>query len=352
MSQEFQNFNLDTENQGDTVQKTVPPMGFTQIFTSDEFEKYKEKKELRRTANAAGLSSTLLFVFSLLLSIVFGIVIMLIFGKNGDVILQDPATQQALQIVFSLLAFTVPFIIIYKLFGNRISDLVPFSKTPSGMKIPIICMGLGMCAFANIGASYIDSVFKSIGIDYSNKELAMPEGILGFILATIATAAVPALVEEFAMRGIVLGSLRKFGDGFALITSSLVFGIMHGNFTQIPFAFMVGIFLGFAVIKTGSLRISIIIHFINNFVSVLFSYLPSGFSEELANTLFAIYLMFCLAIAIFGIFKTRNDKSFFKMEDVDTKNGTAEKYKTFFTSPAVTIFMILSLLQAILYIFI
>ncbi len=352
MSQEFQNLNLEKENQGDTAQKTVPPMGFMPFYSNEEYEKYKEKTEIRRIANATGLSSALLFAFSFVLSIVFAVAIMIIFGKNGEVILEDPATQQAIQIAFSLIAFTVPFIIIYKANGYRISDVVSFKKTGKKRTFPLFCMGLGMSAFANIGASYIDNFFKSIGIDYGTSDMELPDGILGFVLATISTAIVPALVEEFAMRGLVLGTLRKFGDGFALITSSIIFGIMHGNFTQIPFAFMIGLFLGFAAIKTGSLRIPIIIHFINNMSSVAFSYLSEIFAENTINILYAVYLLGCLFIAIFGVLMTKSDESIFKFAEDVGKNTLTQKYKIFFTSPAIVIFMVISLLQAVLYAFI
>ena len=36
------------------------------------------------------------------------------------------------------------------------------------------------------------------------------------IVSVLTTALLPALLEEFAFRGVILGSLRRFGDGFAV----------------------------------------------------------------------------------------------------------------------------------------
>ena len=115
----------------------------------------------------------------------------------------------------------------------------------------------------------IDEKFESFGFNYEVSQTESPDGILGFMLTFIAIAVVPPLVEEFACRGLILGSLQKFGNGFAIVCSAILFGLMHGNFRQIPFAFLIGIGLAmdaFAVsvckglcMKTINYRHSVII---------------------------------------------------------------------------------------------
>ena len=36
----------------------------------------------------------------------------------------------------------------------------------------------------------------------------------------------------FACRGLIMGILRKYGDGFAVLMTAAVFGLMHGNLTR------------------------------------------------------------------------------------------------------------------------
>ena len=193
----------------------------------------------------------------------------------------------------------------------------------------------------------MDSIFTSFGIDYSIGETDIPKGIFGFLLYTLSTAIVPAVLEEFALRGIVLGTLRKFGDTFALITSSLCFGIMHGNFEQIPFAFMAGLILGFVTIKTGSLRTAMFIHFLNNFISVVFSYMKNGVLVDYQNLIYVILLAVFLILFIYFINRTAG-QDILKIEYGGCILPEKEKYKTFFLSIGNIVFVLANLIQAVL----
>ena len=88
--------------------------------------------------------------------------------------------------------------------------------------------------------------------------------IPGRIIYALSVAVVAPLVEEFAMRGVVMQPLKKYGRWFAIIASSLVFGVLHGNFIQAPFALIAGIGIGYAVCVTDSIWTGVLIHFCNN----------------------------------------------------------------------------------------
>ena len=128
---------------------------------------------------------------------------------------------------------------------------------------------------ACIAGSYASSIFGSIfqnlfGIEFTMAEDGIKLTTASVILPYIVkTAVLPALIEEFAMRGVVMQSLRKYGDWFAIIMSSLVFALLHGNMVQIPFAFIAGIAIGYAVTVTGSMWTGILIHFLNNLASII-----------------------------------------------------------------------------------
>jgi hypothetical protein len=88
--------------------------------------------------------------------------------------------------------------------------------------------------------------------------------------------------EELAMRGIVLGELLPFGKSFAVIASGALFALMHMNPVQLPFAFIAGTAMAYAALSCGTLRVSVTVHFINNFLSVLFLSLPEFLSPEIS----------------------------------------------------------------------
>ena len=103
-------------------------------------------------------------------------------------------------------------------------------------------------------------------------------------------------------------SLRRYGDWFAIIMSSLVFALMHGNMIQIPFAFIAGIGIGYAVIKTGTMWTGIIIHFINNGIAVISMVAYNGLSETgfsvFTGVLYAV--TFVIGILCLIAFSKRN----------------------------------------------
>ena len=158
----------------------------------------------------------------------------------------------------------------------------------------------------------------------------------------------PRLVEEFACRGLILGSLRKYGDGFAVLVSAILFGLMHGNFDQMPFAFMVGLVLGFIVVKTDSLWIAVAVHAANNFISVAFEYLLAGLSQNSQNLIYSLYLMVALIAGVIGAVSVSGEDCF-KFRKSDTESSFKQKVKWFFTHPVIIIFTVLCVLESLLY---
>lgn len=78
-------------------------------------------------------------------------------------------------------------------------------------------------------------------------------------------------MEELLFRGAIQGHLLKIWKNpvWPIVVSSLLFGIVHGNPAQIPFAFVLGLALGWMYYLTGSIIPSILMHFINNGTAVL-----------------------------------------------------------------------------------
>lgn len=82
-------------------------------------------------------------------------------------------------------------------------------------------------------------------------------------------AVIPALSEEFAFRGVIFHTLKKHGKWFAVICSALFFAMMHLNFNQFSYTFVIGIVMALAVLATGSIWGSVLVHFTLNANSVL-----------------------------------------------------------------------------------
>ncbi len=201
------------------------------------------------------------------------------FDVLHDKYLASPMFAQFYEMLYSFVALGLPFLLVcrfLKLFTFEDPEIKfgkPYSKTNAAL---LIVAGIGVCFFGNIVNSILMSYFGMMGVDFYSYHDAMdysdaPVTIGEFVFSCVRSAVLPALMEEFALRGVVLGTLRKYGDGFAIGISAVLFGLMHGNFTQVPFAIIAGVALGFVYVITGSIWSSIILHFCNNFIVVLYS---------------------------------------------------------------------------------
>ena len=108
-----------------------------------------------------------------------------------------------------------------------------------------------------------------IGVEYDMNSILnfnLDGSFLTNLLLCFAVAAVPAFFEELFFRKGLIDFSKRFGNMFALVFSALIFGIGHFNILQGIFAFLAGLVLGSLYLKTGNLKMSILLHFINNLV--------------------------------------------------------------------------------------
>lgn len=79
------------------------------------------------------------------------------------------------------------------------------------------------------------------------------------------------VMEEVFYRKAVLDRLRVYGDLPALLMSSLVFGLIHGNFYQFFYAALSGFVLGYLYLRTGKLRYPVGVHMAVNLVGSVYT---------------------------------------------------------------------------------
>ena len=99
----------------------------------------------------------------------------------------------------------------------------------------------------------------------------------------------------------------------AILISSFIFGVIHLNPAQVPFAFAIGLIFGWLYYRTASLIPGIIGHFINNSIACIQMILLS--KEELNTKTIEwlgegpTYLLFTISLAVtIGIFLYLNKR--------------------------------------------
>lgn len=96
--------------------------------------------------------------------------------------------------------------------------------------------------------------------------------------------------EEILFRGFLLQNFKRYSVRFAIIFSAILFGIYHGNIVQTPFAFILGLLLGYITVSYG-LKYAIAVHIFNNMVLADFlDRFLQLFSENTATTISTIIM--------------------------------------------------------------
>lgn len=90
-----------------------------------------------------------------------------------------------------------------------------------------------------------------------------------WLTVVFLTAMIPAVCEELAFRGFLFGGLVRGGGQLrAVIVTAAIFGLSHGVLQQSLTASVMGLLLGWIALRTGSVLPCMIIHLINNALSV------------------------------------------------------------------------------------
>lgn len=93
--------------------------------------------------------------------------------------------------------------------------------------------------------------------------------------ALLSVSVFAPLFEEWLCRGLVLrGLLKHMNPTGAILVSAAFFAILHMNPWQAIPAFLLGILFGYVYYRTGSLKLTMLMHCVNNTFSLLLSKIP------------------------------------------------------------------------------
>ncbi len=219
-------------------------------------EKTVYKKQIS-TARKAILLCMLACVFALVLQLVVSFIP---FPTDSEV------SEALSNIVIYCSFMTIPFALLWVcfkfFFKNADTHLVKryLPKKP----FLFIAGTLGIGYITNITLNILFSGFVE---KHTLESGPNPETVAGIILMYISNAILPAILEEWAFRGVICKNLLPYGKKGAILISSLLFGFMHINPSTIIFTTVIGIMLAICYEYTGSLAIPMVIHFLNNAIA-------------------------------------------------------------------------------------
>ncbi len=297
--------------------------------------------QLRRYGTMTGLA----LIASVVMQTVIGTLIGL--SPSWALYMNDTTYYHAVSVIAQFSYTFLPFFALFLLSEREVKKEILIFDLPKSKELYILALfaGFMFCVIGNSATSSLSVLFSLFEIEFNSglEELASPSSVFGFMLNIINFAVVPALFEEFAFRGVVLQPLRKYGDWFAIFASSFAFAILHGNMVQIPFAFIVGVALGYFCIKTNSIWTSVSIHFLNNLYSVI---MTAYFEKNPEAGGFTYYVITAAAIFVGAIamvlFKKNCHNKLRKDTSILAKHGAVKKF-AFVCAPSMLVSLFIAI---------
>lgn len=324
---------------------------YYQLINQPSPEADSRKKDIKRLSNASILPLLIYWGAGEIISYFLMIVLAVALGYDGmSAVFSNSDFIFVFNGVLSITLFSLPFLITTGWTRNPLSKTLITERCGLGKALSVIMLGFGVSA----GANYANNIFATLFNEFFGEPVqsTMPEygkGLTSFIINIICVAIIPALMEEFAFRGVILQTTRKYtSDGFAIFTNAILFSLLHGNLQQIPFTFIFGLYLAYITVYTGSVVPAMIVHAINNGLAVTISVATADMSPLNSMVVSGLYFLVSLLIGLCGlIFVIKSDNGLLKISkerSEDTK--TVAKY--YFTSPCFIIFAAVTILKILM----
>ncbi|MGA7720107.1 MAG: CPBP family intramembrane glutamic endopeptidase [Ignavibacteriaceae bacterium] len=153
--------------------------------------------------------------------------------------------------------------------------------------------------------TFLDRLDDLVDKTYGN--LLSTRTIFDGILVVVVAAVIPAICEEVMFRGFIQKSFEfKLKPFTSALITAIFFGLYHFNpYALIPLIAL-GLYFGFAAYLSGSIFVPISLHFINNFMAVIFYFIFGD--NDVLNTavskgfdLSSSLMIFCGLSALFAV---------------------------------------------------
>ena len=238
-----------------------------------------EKKRMKQLRKAIGFYSWLLIAYYMLLnySVSMAASIQLVVNGFQAVISADSweayaegVNQGALFVMengWGYLAACAAGVIAIVLWKGRgyFRELFATKQTMQGRTlVRLLCIFLSGQLVFQLVAIVEELILNRFGLSLLESIEMASAGSDSFSMFLYMGLAAP-VVEEILFRGVLMRGLEPYGRRFAIVASSILFGAFHGNLVQSPYAFAVGLVLGYTAMEY-SIGWAMVLHMVNNLV--------------------------------------------------------------------------------------
>ena len=197
----------------------------------------------------------------------------------------------------------------------------------------LTCIFISGQAISQLGIETLEHVSNNFGfsiMESIESATSVSETLSMFLYVSL----IAPVFEEILFRGLILRSLQPYGKKFAIFTSAYLFGMFHGNIVQSPYAFLIGLVLGYVTIEY-SMVWAVVLHMGNNLIlGDLLGRITQFLPFKAQEWIFLILIWGCTIAAILVMIVKWKDL----LTYVKTDRMHPLCIKSFFSSPPVIVF--------------
>jgi CAAX amino terminal protease family. len=155
--------------------------------------------------------------------------------------------------------------------------------------------------------------------------------------ATVFVVLAAPVIEELFFRRLLIDRLRGYGQRAAVAVPALAFALVHGNFTQVFYAFFLGLALGYVYIRTHRIGYTIMLHMA---INALGSLAPLVTDE--GRIFSGVYGLLMLTGLIYGFIQFNRYKKQIGFSDESGQNQPIAWKKEAFLNAGMLLFFAVS----------
>ncbi len=191
-------------------------------------------------------------------------------------------------ITSSTILYVVGFLILN--YGMKKQGLRPVKLEKYSMSVGDLLKAFCMCYAVLIVSNMIGLLLTNMIGMLKGSPVVNPVETLAAELSLpilfIFTVICAPIFEELFFRKFVIDRMVSYGELPAVLVSGFMFGLFHGNLSQFPYAFTIGIFFGFLYVRTGHIIYPMLLHaMVNFFGSVAATFVVNGMDQGMMNSI-------------------------------------------------------------------
>ena len=203
-----------------------------------------------------------------------------------------------------LLLLLLPVLLVLKISKTNFKETLSLQQTKFQNYLVVALAAIPIIIIVSIITQLINIIYP-IQLSYieAMEKIVSMKG-LSLWKTLLLIAVLPGICEEVLFRGFIINGFKKRGFWSAIVITAALFGIIHLDMFRLIPVTIIGIWLGYLVLKTKSLYIPIFAHVANNALAVLSGREDIPFISGLLETAEIPYWLGIPAIAaMYGLVK-------------------------------------------------